>query len=120
MWTKKDIVINVGNSQVALKASEILYLKAQGNYVTIVTENDQFLCNEGISYWEDRLKEYSMYRAHRSYIVNLAKIEKTGKKIIFENGDSVSCAREKVTELKNLRMQYLAEKNRHTIGGSLG
>lgn len=50
--------------------SEILYLEASGNYVSIYTEDSNYLHRSTMSLVEKRLSEHSFLRIHRSFLVN--------------------------------------------------
>lgn len=50
--------------------SEILYLEAAGNYVTIYTEESKHLYRSTMSLVEEKLTSHSFLRIHRSFLIN--------------------------------------------------
>jgi len=55
-------------------ASEISALRAEGHYTRAYAGDGKYLCPWSISEAERRLAETSFFRAHRSYLVNVARI----------------------------------------------
>ncbi len=67
-------------------AEDILYLKAEVDYVKVVTADKQILILDSLQNWEVKLREYNFIRTHRSFIVNLDRIEKvSGNQVFIEN-----------------------------------
>ena len=61
---------------VLINSKDILYLTSQEGNVHIYTEKNKYLSNESLSTWEAKLEDEDFFRSHRSYIVNIEKIEK--------------------------------------------
>lgn len=59
-----------------LKLDEILYIKSELDYISIVTEKEQLLVLDSLSSWEEKLTSHNFIRVHRSYIVNSEQINK--------------------------------------------
>ncbi|MBY0536639.1 MAG: LytTR family transcriptional regulator [Chitinophagaceae bacterium] len=55
--------------------ADILYIEAMGDYVKIVTACKSFTLHSTLKYWEDRLAEFDFVKVHRSYLVQVSKIE---------------------------------------------
>jgi len=53
---------------------EILYIKAEDDYVCIVTERAQFVKQDRMSSLEKGLDKNQFYRVHRSYILNIRHV----------------------------------------------
>ncbi|MBO6523190.1 MAG: response regulator transcription factor [Balneolaceae bacterium] len=58
---------------------EILYIESKRDYILIKTENKQVSTYQTITYMEDRLPGDQFLRVHRSFIINLKKIESWSK-----------------------------------------
>ncbi len=54
---------------------EIEFIESKRDYILIKTTKKEVLTHQTITYMEDRLPEDQFLRVHRSYIVNLKKIE---------------------------------------------
>lgn len=57
-----------------IDGTEIAVLRAEGHYTIAYCCDDKFFCPWSISEAERRLSDHSFLRAHRSYLVNLARI----------------------------------------------
>ena len=55
-------------------AAEIAALEAEGHYTYAYCCDDRFFCPWSISEAEERLRHSNFFRAHRSYLVNLARV----------------------------------------------
>lgn len=55
--------------------SDIVFLKAEGNYTEVHTRNGKHLTSNTLKLVEDLLPPVSFVRVHRSYVVNVAFIK---------------------------------------------
>lgn len=55
---------------------DILYINVKGRELNIVTYNATHICEESLTFIENRLKGNNFMKCHRSYIVNLTKVNK--------------------------------------------
>ncbi|MGI6669048.1 MAG: LytTR family transcriptional regulator DNA-binding domain-containing protein [Acetivibrionales bacterium] len=69
------IAVKKDDSIVILDPSDIYYLTARKGKVLIFTKNDQYYSWDSMNSWEERLSGFNFFRCHRSYIVNVDKIE---------------------------------------------
>tara|TARA_Y100001933_G_scaffold194235_1_gene194259 strand:- start:209 stop:943 length:735 start_codon:yes stop_codon:yes gene_type:complete len=58
-----------------LMLDQILYLEADRNYTNIVTEKGHYLLSSTLKTLEAKLPQNSFLRVHRSYIVNVKKLD---------------------------------------------
>jgi DNA-binding LytR/AlgR family response regulator len=86
--------------------SSILYVKAEGDYVRVVSDDGRFLVRGALSEIERRWVPYGFVRVHRSYIVNLRRATEIrpelggGATIVLADGSEVPVARRQVPELR--------------------
>jgi two-component system, LytTR family, response regulator len=76
------ILIKDGPEIFIVPVNEIVYLKAEDDYVGIITEKRTFLKQDRLSFLESILDKSHFCRIHRSYILNinyLTKLENQGK-----------------------------------------
>ncbi len=67
---------------------KILYIESDGDYVNIYLEDGHYYLRQTLKYWHDLLPEKDFFRVHKSFIVNLSKInEIVGNRI--KMGDEV-------------------------------
>ncbi|PHN04119.1 LytR/AlgR family response regulator transcription factor [Flavilitoribacter nigricans] len=64
-----------GSRQVKLRIKEILYLEAAGNYVSIYTPGQKILVRQTLQSFSEQLAPYHFLRVHKSYLVNLQRID---------------------------------------------
>lgn len=72
-----------------VEVNELRYVEALGDYVQVFSENNKFILNGTLKAVDSKLPKKDFLRVHRSYIVNLNKIDKLeegsiiiGKKLI--------------------------------------
>ncbi len=82
---------------------EILYLKADRNYTTLVLEGDRkLLISKAIGQLEAKLPESRFIRVHQSYTVNVCKIQRYDKAenfLVLKSGEKLSVSVRKNTNL---------------------
>ncbi|MHB8659152.1 MAG: LytR/AlgR family response regulator transcription factor [Solirubrobacteraceae bacterium] len=91
--------------------SSILYVKAEGDYVRIVSDEGRYLVRGALSDLERRWKQYGFVRVHRSYVANLRRAKEIRPElggtatIVLADGSELPVARRQVAELRRrLRM----------------
>ncbi|SCJ46541.1 Probable transcriptional regulatory protein YehT [uncultured Clostridium sp.] len=88
---KETIVIPIG---------EILYAEVMRKEVTIYTENKDFTIEISMKRIEKKLINYSFFRCHHSYLVNLKKVNELKNKSVFINNKEIPVSRSKYKNLK--------------------
>ena len=66
-----------------LKIDEITIIQAQVDYINIFFNTQKLLVQDSLNRWEDTYKNSSLFRVHRSYIINLKKIDKIQGNLVF-------------------------------------
>ncbi len=66
---------------------EIIYIKSDGDYIRLVSAQKKYFLSQSLSYWNTILPSRSFIQTHKSYIVNLARIDQIrGNEISTEAG----------------------------------
>lgn len=78
--------VKSGNEQIKILYDEILFIEATGNYVSYVLPNKKILSRATISETKATLPQGRFIRIHRSYLVNIEKIEKADKTQLSAGG----------------------------------
>lgn len=73
--TKDFIFVTVDRKKRKLNLNEIVYVESLKDYIRIFTDHDKIITKETTSDFEQRLPSDSFLRIHRSFIVNMEKIE---------------------------------------------
>jgi len=79
--------------------NDIKWIEALGDYVKLVTNEGNIVILSTMKSFEKQLPGDKFLRIHKSYIVNLEKIEKFNSKIVQVAGTQVPLSRHKKTEL---------------------
>lgn len=88
---------NLKNRKVYL--SNLKYIEALGDYVKFVTEKENFIVLATMKSFEKQLPTDKFLRIHKSYIVNLDKIERYNSRNIEIDKQQIPLSRHKKTNL---------------------
>ncbi len=69
------IFIRYNGKMNKLLLSDILYIEADRNYCKIVTVSNNYLITATLKTMEEKLPKHKFLRVHRSYMVNIAKLD---------------------------------------------
>lgn len=98
---------NLNHVQIPYK--DVIYMKAQENFLQIVTSTKSYLPILSITKMEEQIKGDRFLRVHRSFLVNRSEISLIGKnEIILSNGLSIP-----------IGDQYRTQINRKHLDGNL-
>ena len=92
--TMERIIVKVGNDIKVVPIEEIICLKAEDDYVSVITAEGHWLKNERLKDFEMSLPGNTFVRVHRSWIVNIGKISKIERygqtqMLILNNGTKI-------------------------------
>ena len=79
--------------------NELKYIEALGDYVKLVTQNDSLVVLSTMKAFEALLPEDRFLRIHKSYIVNLDKVERYNSKVIELENQQLPLSRNRKTQL---------------------
>ena len=85
-----------------IKQSQILYLKAFDNYCYVITSDKEYLVPKTLKFLFASLNKEKFYKPHRSYIVNLLKVEGLKTNALSINNIEVPVSNSKKNALKQL------------------
>jgi len=84
----EELFIKVDKVFYRVNVAEIFYLKSERDFVRIVTENKKHLVLQNLKYYETILPQPPFVRVHKSFIINLKKVEMVfGNIVRIENED---------------------------------
>ncbi|MEL7122982.1 MAG: LytTR family DNA-binding domain-containing protein, partial [Bacteroidota bacterium] len=65
----------------------IIYVQAEGDFVRVITTETKHFLSNTLKYWTSILPERHFLQVHRSYLINISKIESIrGNEIITKAG----------------------------------
>lgn len=98
------IFIKTGYEEEKVMLNEILYLEAEGNYITVMLENKKLLTRQTMAEVLQLLPPSEFVRIHRSYIISLTKIQKIARQEIEVAGYRIPVGvsyEDKLAEIRN-------------------
>ncbi|MEI7509398.1 MAG: LytTR family DNA-binding domain-containing protein [Flavobacterium sp.] len=70
----KDIYININKRLIKIEINTISYIKANGDYVLIKSDSENFIVHTTLKKIEQKLPKSIFVKTHRSYLVNKQRI----------------------------------------------
>lgn len=103
----KKLAVKEASSIVYIDIENVIQLKADGNYTTIILINGrQIVSSKVLKYYSDMLEKYGFYRIHRSNMINLNYVKEFkhqyGGSVVLTNNEEISVSPEKKKEFLNL------------------
>ena len=80
------IYIKSEGKLIRLANDAILFMESMGDYVKFVTADKKYITHNTIKNLEDKVNKQHFLKVHRSYIVNLRKIDDMRENRLFING----------------------------------
>jgi len=80
---KKQILVYADKTMHLVNTDAIIYIKAAVDYVHLILENQKILVLDSLKNWAEKLSHQDFIQTHRSYIVNLKKIDKIDGKNLY-------------------------------------
>ncbi|MES2704152.1 MAG: LytTR family transcriptional regulator DNA-binding domain-containing protein [Bacteroidota bacterium] len=102
MLLKDAIFIKEGQYFHKLPFSDILYLEGDGAYINFHTEKRKFLVRGSIPQYMEKMSHSKFFRVHRSYAVNLEKVDTINTSVVIINGVEIPISRNFRDELFTL------------------
>lgn len=105
-----SFMIEVEKRKIFINSEELLYAESRGRKVFFKTEKREYLVTGNLTEVERKLSSQVFFRCHKSFLVNLKKIEvimPSGRSfnIVLDSGDKVFLSREREKELRE-RFQF--------------
>lgn len=96
---KDSIFIKEGQYFHKLAFSDILYLEGDGAYINFHTEKKKFLVRGSIPQYLEKMRSDKFFRVHRSYAVNLDKVDTINTSVIIIKGIEIPISKNYRDEL---------------------
>jgi len=87
------VLVKVGYDQVKIDVNRITHIKSDGDYTHIYCGEKKYHVSYPLKYWIEKLPGNHFIQVHRSFIVNLTKIEKVSANTIEIEGNSIPLGR---------------------------
>jgi len=73
--TSEEVYVRSDSKIVKVRFDEILYVEALADYITIFTKDNKYIVHSTMKGFQSRLPVKNFARIHRSFIVNINKVE---------------------------------------------
>jgi two-component system, LytTR family, response regulator len=83
------IFIKTEGKLVRLNNDDILYIESMGDYVKFVTNDKKYITHNTIKNLEDKVNKDTFMKVHRSYIINISKIDDIRENDLFIKGNEI-------------------------------
>lgn len=93
------IFVKDKEKMVRINVADILYVNAERNYCSIVTAEKKYMLSVNLKTFESKASSASFVRIHRSYLVNLFKIDQLDDNYVFFNNESLPISKSYKKEL---------------------
>lgn len=100
MIGRKEMILYSNRAQVSIQQQDILYIMADRTRTIVFTKNTSYQSEQSLEQWEQELEKKMFFRTHRSYIVNLGKIESLDKEAILVSGEKIPVSKRKRREVE--------------------
>lgn len=107
------VLVIKGNGEKIIRWDSVICIIAAGNYLELKTENDQYLLRKTMKQLDAKLPKEKFIRIHRSYIVNITKLEKiisqpAGNGLVYLcNGLQLPLSKSYKKQLKSFRLDII-------------
>ena len=111
-YRKEPRIILHGNdgTRVSVEINNILYIEVFRTELDVHCRDDVHVCTGSLNEVCAKLPSVQFYRAHRSYIVNLASVSEIERyQFTMCNGDKVTVAKNRYAEAKNALCSFAEE-----------
>lgn len=100
------IIIKSNLKKIKVFTSKIKWVEAFGDYIKVVTYDETYLVLSTMKAFENELPKEHFLRIHKSYIVNLDKVERFNSKHIEIDGEKIPLSRNKKEEIVTILENY--------------
>lgn len=90
---ERFLVFKDGYASIKLSVDDILYIQSDDNYIHIFTIHKKYTLRNTMEWFISNTPEELFHRTHRSYIVNITKINKSTSKSVFINDLEIPVSR---------------------------
>lgn len=95
------IFIKADGKLIRLNNSDILYIESMGDYVKFVTMDKKYVTHNTIKNLEEKVSKQHFMKVHRSYIVNINKIDNFRENDLFISGKEIPVSKAHKAEILN-------------------
>ncbi len=104
---RRNLFVEDGGRWRRIAVQDIRYFQAAKDYTVVYTQHGEFLSTSGIGHIERQLDMAQFLRVHRSYIVNVDRVEGCYRDfgrffLVMENGREIGVGKHYLNSIKSL------------------
>lgn len=96
----RHIFVKSSLQKIKVKLSDINWVEALGDYVRLLTDNSNIIVLSSMKSFSEKLPEDQFLRIHKSYIINLQKVDKFNSTTVELCGQKLPLSRNRKVELR--------------------
>jgi two-component system, LytTR family, response regulator LytT len=96
------LIFKDGHFTIKLPYDDILFAESEGNYIHLHCINKKYTLRHSMDWFMANTPSKEFLKIHRSYAVNLKKIEKNSTRYVFINGNEIPVSRNLQTNLEKI------------------
>lgn len=100
------IIIKSNLKKIKVFTAKIKWIEAFGDYIKVVTYDETYLVLSTMKAFETELNNDQFLRIHKSYIINLEKVERFNSKFVEIDGEKIPLSRNKKEEIITILENY--------------
>lgn len=105
LLVEDSVFVKTDKNFVRVKVQDILWLESEHNYMFIVTEKGKFIVRTSFRDFLDTIRSENFLQIHKSYVVNIQKVDSFSQTDIVINGKELPLSR-------NYKDGFMASINR--------
>jgi len=90
---KDSLFVKKNHHFIKIKIEDVYYIKADGNYLEIICQNEKFLIRSTLKNFMSRLPPADFFQTHKSYIVNLNFVDALSSSYVMVQGEEIPLSR---------------------------
>ncbi|MGI9552919.1 MAG: LytR/AlgR family response regulator transcription factor, partial [Aurantibacter sp.] len=96
----KHIFVKSSLQKIKVRLADINWVEALGDYVRLLTDDANIIVLSSMKSFSEKLPENQFLRIHKSYIINLEKVEKFTSTSVELRGKKLPLSRKRKVELR--------------------
>lgn len=79
----QNLFVKLNGRYKKINSADILFIEAAGSYVNIQTPSERYTLSQNLAHFQKKTPLSSLIRIHRSYIINIDKVESFEESFVF-------------------------------------
>ncbi len=103
-------MIKSGEGEILLPVRDIIYISAEDKYTIVYTQNNYYITDESLKYYEGKLVPLGFFRIHRKYLINMYYHKSvSGNKLLLSHGIELPLSRRRNEAYKRKLFHFMKD-----------